>query len=380
MKQFTRAVVSAALCAALSLACTLPAYAAEGEMLEVNEDISVSADYDWTRFANDHLTLNVYNWGLYISDGSDDSVNVVSAFEDLTGIKVNYTTFDSNESLYAKMKSGGASYDVIVPSDYMVGKMIAENMLAELDYDNIPNMANIGENYLGWSYDPDNTYSVPYTWGTTGIIYNTTMVEEPPTSWADLWKPEYKGRVILLNDSRETIGMALKKNGHSVNTKNEQELAGAVKDLKRLTPNLLAYDTDTIKQKFIAEEAWIGTMWSGDASFTHKDNKNIAFVIPKEGAVIWADTFAIPKGAKNKELAQEFINYLYDPKVSAKNYEYIGYNDPNANAQSYHSEEYNNDPMLKTAKDFIGKGEWIKDIGKSLSLYDRYWTELKTGK
>ena len=162
MKQFTRAVVSAALCAALSLACTLPAYAAEGEMLEVNEDISVSVDYDWTRFANDHLTLNVYNWGLYISDGSDDSVNVISAFEDLTGIKVNYTTFDSNESLYAKMKSGGASYDVIVPSDYMVGKMIAENMLAELDYDNIPNMANIGENYLGWSYDPDNTYSVPY--------------------------------------------------------------------------------------------------------------------------------------------------------------------------------------------------------------------------
>lgn len=141
MKQFTRAVVSAALCAALSLACTLPAFAAEGEMLEVNEDISVSADYDWTRFANDHLTLNVYNWGLYISDGSDDSVNVISAFEDLTGIKVNYTTFDSNESLYAKMKSGGASYDVIVPSDYMVGKMIAENMLAELDYDNIPNMA-----------------------------------------------------------------------------------------------------------------------------------------------------------------------------------------------------------------------------------------------
>ena len=138
MKQFTRAVVSAALCAALSLACTLPAFAAEGEMLEVNEDISVSADYDWTRFANDHLTLNVYNWGLYISDGSDDSVNVISAFEDLTGIKVNYTTFDSNESLYAKMKSGGASYDVIVPSDYMVGKMIAENMIIVKHHFSIP--------------------------------------------------------------------------------------------------------------------------------------------------------------------------------------------------------------------------------------------------
>ena len=232
MKQFTRAVVSAALCAALSLACTLPAYAAEGEMLEVNEDISVSADYDWTRFANDHLTLNVYNWGLYISDGSDDSVNVISAFEDLTGIKVNYTTFDSNESLYAKMKSGGASYDVIVPSDYMVGKMIAENMLAELDYDNIPNMANIGENYLGWSYDPDNTYSVPYTWGTTGIIYNTTMVEEPPTSWADLWDVEYAGNVLMFNNSRDAYAIAAKKMGLSLNPSSVEEVDDVMKELQ----------------------------------------------------------------------------------------------------------------------------------------------------
>ncbi len=157
-----------ALGAAVALLCTTPAFAADE--IVVNEDISVSGDYDWTRFADDNITLNVYNWGLYISDGSDESVDVVSAFEDLTGIKVNYTTFDSNESLYAKMKSGGASYDVIFPSDYMVGKLIAEDMLAPLDYDNIPNMAAIGEDYLGWEFDPDNTYSVPYMWGTTGLI------------------------------------------------------------------------------------------------------------------------------------------------------------------------------------------------------------------
>ncbi|MGN0975078.1 MAG: PotD/PotF family extracellular solute-binding protein, partial [Gemmiger sp.] len=158
-----------ALLASAILLCTL-AMPTAAQDIEVNEDIAVSGDYDWTRFADGNITLNVYNWGLYISDGSDDSVDVVSAFEDLTGIKVNYTTFDSNESLYAKLKSGGASYDVIVPSDYMIGKLIAEDMLAPLDYDNIPNLAGIGSEYLGWDFDAENTYSVPYMWGTTGLV------------------------------------------------------------------------------------------------------------------------------------------------------------------------------------------------------------------
>ncbi len=204
-----------ALGGALALLCTMPAFAADE--IVVNEDISVSGDYDWTRFADDNITLNVYNWGLYISDGSDESVDVVSAFEELTGIKVNYTTFDSNESLYAKMKSGGASYDVIFPSDYMVGKLIAEDMLAPLDYDNIPNMAAIGEDYLGWEFDPDNTYSVPYMWGTTGLIYNTTMVDEAPTSWSALWDVQYTGNVLMFNNSRDAYAIAAKRAGLSLN-------------------------------------------------------------------------------------------------------------------------------------------------------------------
>ena len=171
--------------------------------------------------------------------------------------------------------------------------------------------------------------------------------------------------------------MALKKRGYSVNAKNPDEIGKAMDDLYRLSPLILAYDTDTIKQKFIAEEAWIGTMWSGDASFSYLENPDIAFVIPKEGAVIWADTFAIPKGAKNKELAEAFINYLYDPEVSAKNYEYIGYNDPNTKSAPYHSEEYKSDPMLRAAKEYISLGEWIEDLGDTLPLYDRAWTELK---
>ena len=178
--KWKRRALAALGAAALVVCGALPAAAADGIIL--NEDLSVSGDYDWTRFAGENITLNVYNWGLYISDGSDESVDVLSAFEELTGIQVNYTTFDSNESLYAKMKSGGASYDVIFPSDYMVGKMIEEGMLAPLDYSNIPNLAAIGPEYLGWDFDPDNTYSVPYTWGTTGLIYNTTLVDEAPTS------------------------------------------------------------------------------------------------------------------------------------------------------------------------------------------------------
>ena len=186
--------------------------------------------------------------------------------------------------------------------------------------------------------------------------------------------------MVLLNDVREVISFAMKMNGHSLNSVDKDHLAQCMKDLKALSPNILAYDTDTIKQKFIAEEAWIGTMWSGDAYFSFKENNNIGFVVPKEGTGIWADTFAVPKGAKNKELAQEFINYLFDPKVSAKNYEYIGYNDPNLAAIPFHSEEFKNDPILKTAKDYIGKSEWTEDVGDAIELYDRCWTELKTGK
>jgi len=244
----------------------------------------------------------------------------------------------------------------------------------------IPNAKNIVSTLKAPVYDPTGDHSLVYTWGITGIAYNKNYVKDVPDSWEDLWNPEYAGRLILLNDSRETIGMALKKNGFSNNSTDPAQVEKAFQDLKALAPNVLAFDTDTIKQKFIAEEAWIGTMWTGDASYTLKDNPNIGFVVPKEGATIWADTFAIPKGAKHKELAEKFINFIYDPKISAKNYEYIGYNDPNEKAQEFHSKEFKNDPMLKIGMDNIDKGEWLIDIGDALPMYDRYWTELKTAK
>jgi spermidine/putrescine transport system substrate-binding protein len=318
--------------------------------------------------------LNLFSW----ADNFDPEV--LAAFEKEYNCKINYDVFANNEELLAKMQAGGANYDVIQPSDYMVATMLKLNLLEKLDKSKLPNTKNLISSLQTTSYDPTGDYSVVYTWGVTGIVYNKKYVKEPPTSWKDLWNPDYKGRVILLNDNREVIGMALKKDGFSNNSTNKEEIAKAVADLKELMPNVLAFDTDTIKQKFIAEEAWIGTMWSGDASFTYKDNKDIGFVVPEEGATIWADNFAIPKGSKHKELAEKFINYMYDPKVSAKNYETIGYNDPNAKSEQYHSKEFNSDPMLKIARDYITKGEWLKDLGETLPLYDKYWTELKTGK
>lgn len=319
-------------------------------------------------------TLNLYSWA--------DNFNpeVLAAFEKKYNCKINYDVFANNEELLAKIQAGGSSYDVIQPSDYMVATMIKLKLLEPLDAKALPNTKGIIPALRAPSFDPEGKYSVVYTWGVTGIAYNKKFVKDTPKSWHDLWNPAYKGRLILLNDSREVLGMALKMHGYSNNSTNPAEVQTALKDLRKLMPNILAFDTDTIKQKFIAEEAWIGTMWSGDAYFTYKDNKNIGFVIPEEGATIWADTFAIPKGSKNKELAEKFINYLYDPEVSAKNYEYIGYNDPNEKSEQYHSKEYNNDPFLKTAKDYITKGEWLKDIGDALPMYDKAWTELKTGK
>ena len=216
---------------AMAFCCAAPAFAAG--TIEVTEDVSVSDDYDWTRFQGQNLTLNVYNWGEYISNGSDDSVDVVAAFEKLTGIKVNYTTYDSNERLYAKLKSGGVSYDVIFPSDYMVGKMAKEGMLSELNMDNIPNFAGIGETYLDRSFDPGNKYSVPYMWGTTGIIYNTTMVEEPPTKWADMWDVEYTNNVLMFNNSRDAYAIAAKTIGLSMNPQSVDEITAITDALKK---------------------------------------------------------------------------------------------------------------------------------------------------
>ncbi len=306
--KWKRRALAALGAAALVVCGALPAAAADDIIL--NEDLSVSGDYDWTRFAGENITLNVYNWGLYISDGSDESVDVLSAFEELTGIQVNYTTFDSNESLYAKMKSGGASYDVIFPSDYMVGKMIEEGMLAPLDYSNIPNLAAIGPEYLGWDFDPDNTYSVPYTWGTTGLIYNTTLVDEAPTSWSALWDMQYANNVLMFNNSRDAYAIAAKKLGLSLNPSSVEEVDRVMQELQDQKSVVQAYVMDEIFDKMEGGEAALAPYYAGDALTMIADNPDLAFVHPEEGVNFFVDNMCIPATSKNKEAAEMFINYM----------------------------------------------------------------------
>ncbi|MDQ0971272.1 spermidine/putrescine transport system substrate-binding protein [Neobacillus niacini] len=317
--------------------------------------------------------LNIYSW----ADNFDPEV--IKDFEGKFDVKVNYDVYSSNEEMLAKLQTGSSQYDLIQPSDYMVDTMIKLNLLEELNKDNIPNLKNVVSNFQTPPFDPGSAHSIVYTWGVTGIAYNKKYVTDEIDSWDDLWNNEYKDRLVLLNDSREVYGMALKKNGFSNSTTNLDELNTAHNDLKELLSNLLAFDTDTIKQKFIAEEAWIGTVWSGDAAFIYEDNPDIEFVVPKEGATIWADTMAIPKGAQHKDLAEKFINYLLEPEVSVKNYESIGYSNPNEKAYPLHSEEYRSNKMIFLEQEDLDRTEWLIDVGERLKDYDRLWTELKSG-
>lgn len=318
--------------------------------------------------------LNIYSWA------DNFNPDVIKDFEQKYNVKVNYDIYGSNEEMLAKIQAGASGYDLIQPSDYMVATMIKLGLLEELNKENIPNEKNIVSTFQTPPFDPGNKHSLVYTWGITGIAYNKKYVKGEITSWQDLWTPEYKGRVIMLNDPREVMGVGLIKNGFSNSTKDKGELEKAFADLKTLLPSVVAFDTDNIKQKMIAEEAWIGTVWSGDAAIINGENPDVEYVVPKEGATIWADTLAIPKGAKHKELAEKFINYLMDPEVSVKNYEWIGYSNPNEKAYPLHSEEYRANKMIFLDKEDMARAEWLVDVGDTLQEYDRYWTEMKSGR
>ncbi|MGZ9586973.1 ABC transporter substrate-binding protein [Paenibacillus marinisediminis] len=319
-------------------------------------------------------TLNLYSW----VDNFDQ--DMIKKFEEEYNVKVNYSYFANNEELLAKIKAGGSDYDLIQPSDYMVSSMIKQDLLEPLNMNNIPNFQYVADTFKNPAYDPGNKYSITYTSGVTGIAYNTKYVKEDIDSWADLWDEKYKGKVLLLDDNREIIGMALKKAGKSNSSNNDEDILAAVEDLKKLVPNVLAFDTDSIKQKMMQEEGWIGTVWSGDAAFIAAENPDVKFVVPKEGATIWSDNYAIPKGAKNKDLAEKFINFMLDPENSAKNYEAIGYSNPVTEAKKYQSEKYNSNTMINLSEEELSRTEWLLDVGDKIQLYDRLWTELKSGR
>ena len=362
---------------AVALCAALPVLAAG--TIEVTEDVSVSDDYDWTRFKGQNVTLNVYNWGEYISNGSDDSVDVVAAFEKLTGIKVNYTTFDSNESLYAKLKSGAANYDVIIPSDYMVAKMINEGMLAPLDYDNIPNFQKIDAGYRNPDYDPQNAYTVPYMLCTTGIIYNTTMVDEAPTCWADLWDEQYAGSILMFNNSRDAYAIAAFKSGHSINPATPEEVDEVVEELKAQKPLVQAYVMDEIFDKMIGGEAAIGVYYSGDAITMIDDNPDLAWVFPQEGSVLSVDCMAVPAASEHKEAAEMFINFMCETDIGKANSEYIGYTTPMHDVWEVLDEDLKTSEIAYPSEEDAAREKVFTALSDEVnSELDLKWSEMKS--
>ena len=353
--------------------------AADQDTIQVNDDISVSADYDWTRFKGQGVKLNVYNWGLYISDGSDESVNVLSAFEQLTGIEVNYTTYDTNESLYAKMKGGGANYDVIVPSDYMIGKMAKEGMLEKLDYSNIPNYSLIGDAYKGQTYDPNDEYSVPYTWGVVGLVYNKTMVEEEPDSWAAMWDPRYTGSVLMFNNSRDAFAIAARKIGVSMNPKTVEDVNRIAEELKAQKSVVQAYVMDEIFDKMEGGEAALAPYYAGDAITMMEENPDLGFVIPKEGTNYFVDAMCIPKGSKNKEAAEMFINFMCEPDVALANCEFIGYSTPIEAVREMLPEELSNSPIAYPSEEVLKNTETFEALPDEINAaMDTAWSDMKS--
>lgn len=319
----------------------------------------------------DRPTLYVYNWGDYIDE------SLIAEFEAETKMKVVYDTYATNEDMYVKMKSGGSTYDVIFPSDYMLTRMLEEDMLAKLDLLKIPNAQHIEERFRGLDYDPDNAYSVPYTWGTVGILYNTTMVDEVVDSWDILWDPKYAKEILMLDSQRDSIAVALLKLGYSINTLDPHELEEAGELLKEQKPLVLAYVVDEGQDKMIAGEAALAVVWSGEATNARMENPDLAFAIPKEGTNVWFDVMAVPKDAKNKDGAMRFINFMNDPEIALKNAEYTGYATPNKAARDMLPREVAEDRSIYPEEEDLVDAEIFVNLGQTLSIYDRIWTEVK---
>jgi len=323
------------------------------------------------------VTINVYNWGQYISDGSDGCIDVNAAFTEATGIQVNYMTFETNESLYTKLKTGGSTYDVIIPSDYMVSRLIAEDMLEPLNFDNIPNYQYIDEEFKNTAYDPDNVYSVPYTWGSVGIIYNTKYVDEV-TSWDSLWDERYAGKILMFDNPRDAFALAELMLGYSLNTEDYDKLQDAAELLKKQKPVVQAYVMDQIYDKMTGEEAWIAPYYAGDYFYMVDENEDLAFCFPEEGFNTFIDAMCIPKGAPNKAAAEAYINFLCDPEIAGQNMDYVGYSTPLSAAKEYMDPDMATSEVSYPSAETLERGERFLALSDlATQQMDALWLEVK---
>ncbi len=331
--------------------------------------------------AKEKVTINVYNWGQYISDGTDGYIDVNAEFTKETGIEVNYMTYDSNETMYTKLKTGGSSYDVIIPSDYMIARLISENMLLPLDYDNIPNARYVMPAYRGMAHDPQDTYSIPYTWGCTGIIYNTKYVDEADVgSWDLVWNEKYKGKILMFDNPRDAFGVAELRLGYDVNTTSEQELQACAELLKQQKPLVQAYFMDQMYNALEHEEAWIGVYYAGDCIQMQWENEDLDFCFPREGFNLFVDAMCIPTCCQNKAAAEAYINFLCRPDICGQNLEWLGYSSPIEGATEYMDPEMAANPIAYPDEATLARGKAFLNLPAETSQrMDALWLEVKTG-
>ncbi len=328
-------------------------------------------------------TLYVYNWGQYISEGDDGSLDVIATFEEAyPNIRVQYSTYDSNEIMYSKLSNGGITVDVIIPSDYMIGRMVQEGMLEELNFDNIPNYQYIDDSFKNTSYDPENKYSVPYTWGTVGIIYNTKYVDEADvTGWELLWNEKYAGKILMFDNSRDAFGIAEYLLGYDVNTTGEAELQACAAKLAEQKPVVQQYVMDQIFDAMENEEAWIAPYYAGDYLTMVEENPDLAFYRPTaQGYNMFIDAMCIPTCAQEKEAAETFINFLCSPEISSANMEFLGYSVPSTAAKELMDPEIANSDVAYPDADTLATGTSFNFLPEETSRYmESLFMEVRNG-
>lgn len=349
MKKIVALLLSVALCATMLTACA--------------------------NSGDENGVVYVYNWGEYIDP------ETIEMFEEETGIKVIYEEFETNEIMYPKIEAGAANYDVVCPSDYMIQKMIENDLLLELNWDNLPNSANIGDQYYEQSeqFDPGNKYSVPYCWGTVGILYNKTMVDEPITSWSVLWDKKYENNILMQDSVRDAFMVALKLKGYSMNSLDEKELNEAKDILIEQKPLVQAYVVDQVRDKMIGGEAAIGVIYSGEAIYTQRENPDLEYVIPEEGTNVWIDSWCILKDAENVENAEKFIDFMCRPDIALMNFEYITYSTPNDAARELiEDDDIRNSNIAFPDLSQYNNLETFRYLGEAGDeLYNELWKEIK---
>ena len=347
------------------------------------QTLTISDPEYYTRFKDAGISINVYNWGEYISTGADEgTLNVNEEFTKLTGIKVNYTNYSTNEELYAKLKGGGASYDIIIPSDYMISKMIKENMVQELNFDNIPNFSYIMDNFRNMAYDPENAYSVPYTWGTVGIIYDETVIDLDPEDidWDILWDETYMGQILMFDNPRDAFAISEIMLGYSINSENPDELPAAAEKLKQQKRVVQGYVMDEIFDKMGAGDALIAPYYAGDALTIMEENDALNFVVPKSGTNLFVDAMCIPTSSKQKEAAEMYINFMCEPDIAYSNIEYICYSTPHSAAFEMLDDEVKESPITYPDEDFIAENTtvFVNLSDETNRLMQDLWTEMKS--